>query len=317
MLFVAFWIGLSCSAKATNFWLSATGNITSGSAPPVTPGSVEAISHDIGTQSGSIYVWARPDSGKTLVNWSLRLLSSDPSILTFASSSVETLNPVLGNTGSPEFEDIARWEYVDEPIGNNASIDDIQGINIFQVNRTGVGIGPDSTGLPYNDPFYDSSNDAWLLAQIDYLLSGTPGQTNLFLQIGEFGINNLGESSSQTTAVFGALTDAPLNGETNRKQSSQTADAVINVSALASANFDADSDIDGFDYLNWQRGFGLTSATHDQGDADGNGIVNDLDFGIWEQQLGNPPPIAETFTVPEPSTLLLVLASSCPWLFLK
>lgn len=131
--------------------------------PPVTPGSVEAISHDIGTQSGSIYVWARPDSGKTLVNWSLRLLSSDPSILTFASSSVETLNPVLGNTGSPEFEDIARWEYVDEPIGNNASIDDIQGINIFQVNRTGVGIGPDSTGLPYNDPFYDSSNDAWLL----------------------------------------------------------------------------------------------------------------------------------------------------------
>ena len=298
-------IGLSRPAMATNFWLSATGNVVTGSAPPVNAGAAETINHHSGTTSGTIFVWARPDSGETLLNWSLRLLSSDSSILTFTSSSVESLNPILGDTGTPDFDDIVRWEFVDEPTGDSSSITDIQGVNIFQVDRTGVGIGPDNTGTPYSDSFYDSVNDAFLLSQIDYTLTGTLGQTNLFLQIGEQGLNNLGQTSSQTSAVLGDLTDLPaLNGESGRMQSSVNVDAIISVT---NADFDSDSDIDGKDFLTWQRGFGLASPTFAQGDANDDDAVDGLDLTAWEQQFGGPPALSALQTVPEPSGLVLSL----------
>ena len=300
-----------CSpAAATNIWLSAVGDVNVGSAPPATAGTVESVSHGYGSNTGTLYVWARPDSGDTLANWSLRVISSNSSILTLDSSAVETLNPVLGDTGSPDFDDIVRWEFVDEPTGSSSSLNDIQGINIFSVDRTGVGIGPDSTGTTYTDPLYDAANDAWLIAQVDYTLTGTLGSTNLFLQIGDQGINNQGETSSQTDVVFGDLTDLPaLNGNTGRLTSSTNADAVIEKTNNPHANFDGDDDVDGRDFFTWQRGFGMTSASHSQGDADGSGTIDALDLTAWQQQFGGPAVLAAlsaTSVVPEPASLLLL-----------
>ena len=41
--------------------------------------------------------------------------------------------------------------------------------------------------------------------------------------------------------------------------------------SLDSADFDNDGDIDGADFLTWQRGFGMSSPTHANGDANGDG----------------------------------------------
>jgi hypothetical protein len=58
--------------------------------------------------------------------------------------------------------------------------------------------------------------------------------------------------------------------------------------ATASADFDGDGDIDGADFLRWQRGSGTTGgATLAMGNADGDADVDGDDLAIWEQQF-NP-----------------------------
>ena len=55
----------------------------------------------------------------------------------------------------------------------------------------------------------------------------------------------------------------------------------------ASADFDTDGDVDGFDFLAWQRGFGTTSgATKPDGNSDDDGDVDSSDLAVWELQYG-------------------------------
>jgi hypothetical protein len=58
-----------------------------------------------------------------------------------------------------------------------------------------------------------------------------------------------------------------------------------------SANFDVDLDVDGFDFLAWQRGFGLTGAgaTNANGNADGDLDVDGDDLAVWKSQFGDLP----------------------------
>ena len=55
-----------------------------------------------------------------------------------------------------------------------------------------------------------------------------------------------------------------------------------------SADFDGDGDVDGHDFLTWQRGHGISAphATGSDGDADHNLTVNALDLGVWQIQYG-------------------------------
>ncbi len=77
------------------------------------------------------------------------------------------------------------------------------------------------------------------------------------------------------------------------------------------ADFDGDGDIDGQDFLAWQRGLGILSgADATQGDANGDGAVNEDDFAIWSSQYGLPKSLNASTAIPEPSTAgLIVLAS--------
>ena len=234
-------------------------------------------------------------------------------------------NPVLGNTGDPEFENIVRWEYVDEPTGNedcdtsvtgtyaNAQCSsDVQGFSIFQIDRTGVGIGPDSTGSTYNDQNYSSATDAWLLAQFDYSLSGVVGQTELFLQIGQYGLNNRDEHSSDTSAVFGALTDIPLNGESNRKMSSETPDAFISVTTLL-GDMNGDRNVNSNDTPLFVRALVARPAYEAAfpninadflGDVNQDGTFDLGDLAAFSALLGGP---AVAHAVPEPNSFVLVM----------
>ena len=74
------------------------------------------------------------------------------------------------------------------------------------------------------------------------------------------------------------------------------------------ADFDSDGDVDGRDFLIWQRGFGGAGSLA-TGDANSDGQVNADDLAIWQNQYGSVPELnAASTAVPEPSSLALTLA---------
>lgn len=75
------------------------------------------------------------------------------------------------------------------------------------------------------------------------------------------------------------------------------------------SDFDADGDIDGSDFLIWQRGVGLTnSATRAQGDSDNDRDVDDADLVNWKTLFGASESSAVVRNIPEPATGLLGIA---------
>jgi hypothetical protein len=73
--------------------------------------------------------------------------------------------------------------------------------------------------------------------------------------------------------------------------------------AVADADFDNDGDVDGADFLTWQRGVGV-GTTNAAGDADGNGSVNGADLAIWKSNFG-PDATVAIASIPEPSAVCL------------
>jgi hypothetical protein len=77
--------------------------------------------------------------------------------------------------------------------------------------------------------------------------------------------------------------------------------------ATQTADFDSDGDVDGADFLAWQRGRGATSgATRAMGNADGDADVDAADLAIWRQQFGESGagPIG-IGAIPEPSAITI------------
>lgn len=85
----------------------------------------------------------------------------------------------------------------------------------------------------------------------------------------------------------------------------------VSVSAInpfINADFDADDDVDGGDFLIWQRGVGLGSQINNSnGDANGDGSVNGSDLTVWKSQFGGPATVTAFGAVPEPATGILAL----------
>jgi endonuclease I len=78
--------------------------------------------------------------------------------------------------------------------------------------------------------------------------------------------------------------------------------AVVNT-----ADFDGDGDVDGRDFLTWQRGFG-TGTTLQTGDANGSGTVDEADLLVWQAQYGQQPEeLANFATVPEPGGIVMAV----------
>ncbi len=82
----------------------------------------------------------------------------------------------------------------------------------------------------------------------------------------------------------------------------------IEVTPDPSADFDGDGDIDGQDFLVWQRGFGLEAqADNTLGDADFSGVVDADDLAVWQEQYGVPELLATV--IPEPTSWMLISAA--------
>lgn len=72
------------------------------------------------------------------------------------------------------------------------------------------------------------------------------------------------------------------------------------------ADFDDDGDVDGEDFLIWQRNFGV-GTTHEMGDANGDNMVDAADLTAWQDAFGSAPgSSAATIAVPEPSSVAVI-----------
>ncbi len=75
-------------------------------------------------------------------------------------------------------------------------------------------------------------------------------------------------------------------------------------------NTDDDDDVDGVDFLAWQRGFGTASgASALMGDLNGQGAVDSFDFWLWEQNYGATSTLGglvATEQIPEPAAWCLL-----------
>jgi autotransporter-associated beta strand protein len=79
--------------------------------------------------------------------------------------------------------------------------------------------------------------------------------------------------------------------------------------ALANANFDGDGDVDGADFLIWQRGLGGPGGLG-EGDANGDGQVTAEDLEIWKSQFGTTGlATSAAGAVPEPAACWLALSA--------
>jgi hypothetical protein len=76
---------------------------------------------------------------------------------------------------------------------------------------------------------------------------------------------------------------------------------MISMETADDADFDGDGDVDGADFLTWQRAVG-TAGSQSQGNANGDGTINGADLDIWEAQFGPTAPVA---AIPEPAAAAL------------
>ncbi|MGD9634113.1 MAG: endo-1,4-beta-xylanase [Pirellulales bacterium] len=78
---------------------------------------------------------------------------------------------------------------------------------------------------------------------------------------------------------------------------------------VAAGDYNADGVVDAADYTVWRDTFGSTSDL--RADGNGNELIDDGDFDVWKSLVGTTYPGAGSLaTVPEPSTLLLLLLGS-------
>jgi hypothetical protein len=86
-----------------------------------------------------------------------------------------------------------------------------------------------------------------------------------------------------------------LNALLSANANAVNADAVrvvLTAGTEPNGDFDGDGQVDGHDFLTWQRGVGATGATPEQGDANGDGVIDGADLAVWQGQFGPTPPAA-------------------------
>jgi hypothetical protein len=97
-----------------------------------------------------------------------------------------------------------------------------------------------------------------------------------------------------------------LSMTTNDAGAGYSFDLLFGNATFGSADFDTDGDVDGADFLVWQRNFGAAGANKSQGDADGNGSVDNNDLNIFKSQYGFLASAAPAgIGAPEPSALAM------------
>ena len=115
------------------------------------------------------------------------------------------------------------------------------------------------------------------------------------------------------TPILTQLLDPSLLDEIRFGDESISANGILDVDYLRFArvsipgDFDGNGFVDSLDLAAWKAGFGtLSGASIADGDADDDQDVDGADFLIWQRQFTGPPPLSASSAVPEPTTLVLI-----------
>lgn len=178
-------------------------------------------------------------------------------------------------------------------------------IDLYRITSPGNSLFP-STWTSLDDSNHDSAVWSELAATVGKVSEGAFGESTVF---------NNGMSPINLGAVYNEAVNAKdLVFEYHIVGTDATALFEGNIQyvtggVVESADFNSDGDVDGRDFLTWQRGFGQLPGTSQRihGDANGDGHVNPADLVIWQTQYGNPA-LSAIVSVPEPGTCCLILA---------
>jgi autotransporter-associated beta strand protein len=153
--------------------------------------------------------------------------------------------------------------------------------------------------LSFTNPILPDGRDVYLSATgtaLNLDFSATDTIRSLFI-----------DGVAQPTGAYGALGNAAADFQNG----SITGAGLLQVTTLPvldDADFDADGDIDGDDFLVWQRNVGGSGGLG-QGDANGDSTINGDDLTIWRSQFSGASVVAAASPVPEPTAGVLVLVA--------
>ena len=158
-------------------------------------------------------------------------------------------------------------------------------------------VNGDGTGADYTAELTLTRN-ASNLVDVSGSFIGTNGATG-----NVFAASDITEPSPATYGAIGFLIGNALDVEQVNFQNIDV--AVVPASAGQDADFDGDNDVDGADFLIWQRGLGGANVTNADGNADGDADVDADDLAVWKTKFGMTPQAVNLSAIPEPSVLTL------------
>jgi hypothetical protein len=129
-----------------------------------------------------------------------------------------------------------------------------------------------------------TANDADVLDVLTYSLDSAPVGATINPLTGAFSWTPASEFDLPTTVTVRVTDDSP-----SALFDFKSFD-ITDSSLVPSADFNDSGQINGFDFLQWQRGFGTLAAVHADGDADYDADVDGADLAVWESQFGQPAP---------------------------
>jgi hypothetical protein len=138
-----------------------------------------------------------------------------------------------------------------------------------------------------------NQDEVFVLATVDLSLLATPATSGTNIMFGEADPTaNVGGDPDFKTLQFTLIDNVRVEA--------------LTVVPTDDADFDNDNDVDGADFLIWQRGVGV-GTNNAAGDANASGAVDGADLAIWRAKFGLPASTAAVGAVPEPGTLGLAL----------
>jgi hypothetical protein len=227
-----------------------------------------------------------------------------------ATTRTEVLSTIIsGNTASDAGEAVVD-DWTDVDFVGGSLINSFQSLG-YNLIGSGLAVSGGAFGGPgdqvnVNDPMLDPLADNGGLTSTHAILEDSPAI-------------NAGDPNFDSSDFAPPMT-------TDQRWETRVQAGRIDVGAVESsfspglaADFDSDGDVDGFDFLLWQRGVGIgPGAEKSDGDANLDGFVNGLDLTEWQDGFGSTAttavaasPVASSSTIAvsvAPATTVALMA---------